>query len=210
MSDDLKREIIQTMLRMRKLHGAHGGGFVGRDDNDDKCGKRGMHALLDKHGMHEMRGMHGRHDMHGKHGMHGMNINSIIILSIIEQESAKHEHPDFSTIIHQYAHISKAAVSMQLKALEQKGLIERTLNHDDMRRFDFRLTASGHELTKKLRSRIDARLEWMIEKMGEADVRELLRLFNKMADVLSEADCGGAEAEVNSASSSDVSESGDA
>jgi DNA-binding MarR family transcriptional regulator len=125
--------------------------------------------------------------LHGPgHHDHSLNLSSIAILRIIEREGSTGEHPDFSTIIQERLHISKPAVSMQFKVLERKGLIEREVNPDDLRRFDVTLTEKGRRQARHLCEVVDARIEQVIKKMGERDLRELLRLVNRFIDLMSE------------------------
>jgi DNA-binding MarR family transcriptional regulator len=170
----------------RNRDSAHNHAHASTQESCQESDRESAHASAQESARN--RAQEGDHDF--AHA-HGFNFNAIIILNIIEQESGKREHPDLSTIIQEQLHITKPAVSMQLKTLERKGLIERAVNPDDLRRFDFKLTQRGQQIARHLRCGVDNRLQHLIEKMGVKDLRELLRLLNKMMDIMQD---GGKEA----------------
>jgi DNA-binding MarR family transcriptional regulator len=123
----------------------------------------------------------------------GFTVSTLEILRAIENGAASGETKPgetgeggsgFAAELQARLHVSKAAISQNLMALEKKGLITRTVNPRDLRRFDFSLTEKGKHITAHLRHHMDRHLDEALEGMGEQDVRELIRLLNKFFDIL--------------------------
>jgi DNA-binding MarR family transcriptional regulator len=90
----------------------------------------------------------------------------------------------FAEELQKYLHVSKAAISQNLMALEKKGLITRAVNPHDLRRFDFALTEKGKTFADHLHQHLDHSMDEFLTRMGERDTREYIRLFNKLADIM--------------------------
>lgn len=66
--------------------------------------------------------------------------------------------------------VSPAAMSKLLSRIERDGLIERTPSDDDRRRVGLTLTAEGHRLLRRVRSR---RTAWLAARLGELAADDL-------------------------------------
>jgi DNA-binding MarR family transcriptional regulator len=66
--------------------------------------------------------------------------------------------------------VSPAAMSKLLSRLERDGLIERTPSDADRRRVGLKLTADGHRLLRRVRSR---RTAWLATRLDELDADDL-------------------------------------
>lgn len=93
---------------------------------------------------------------------------------------------DLSEVIHS----SKSATSKMLKTIEDKGYIERVVDSTDRRIVYVTLSTKGKEIIHHAISAMKYFADCTIEKLGEEDTRDLIRLLNKfyqaMSDVISE------------------------
>ncbi len=83
-------------------------------------------------------------------------------------------------------HISKPSVTQQINALEKKGLITRIQNPDDKRAAYLNFTEKGRALTEKMIQSFHRSFEDMRDFLGEADMRTLIMLLEKLTDYLNE------------------------
>lgn len=83
-------------------------------------------------------------------------------------------------------HVAPPAVSRTLRALEQRGLIERTVDRDDRRTTYIVLTEKGEETRSCYARQFQAYSERVFRRMGEEDMETLFRLWNRFADLLAE------------------------
>lgn len=84
-------------------------------------------------------------------------------------------------------HMTPSAVSQILKALEEKGLIERHRNADDNRVVTIVLTEEGERLAAEVEAMHDAHLGDLIDAIGEDDANELIRIVGKIIDHYSDS-----------------------
>lgn len=82
--------------------------------------------------------------------------------------------------------ISKSAVSQMLSSLEKKGFIERHISETDRRHIDLKLTDKGLAILKEYKKSTFDFLNCLSEKMGEADMAELLDLLKKLSSSINE------------------------
>ena len=83
---------------------------------------------------------------------------------------------------------SAARLSAIIKSLESKGLVERVQNEDDKRSAIIALTADGYKHFMELQQQIIMNALTIIEKLGEDDVHELLRIMNSLAKIADETE----------------------
>jgi len=83
-------------------------------------------------------------------------------------------------------HISKSAISQNLNTLEEKGLITRTINQNDKRKFDFELTDEGRAVSKRILERSNQRIAQVLELMGTEDIRTFIHLMDKLNVIIQE------------------------
>ncbi len=86
----------------------------------------------------------------------------------------------------QFQHISKNTVSSLLDSLEKQGLIERTLNTADKRKFDIRLTRAGRDLIKKTLPNHSACLTQTFAALTIEEQNALLKSLQKLRQSLAE------------------------
>ncbi len=88
--------------------------------------------------------------------------------------------------IKEYLSISKGAVSQKLSSLEKKGYIQRTINENNRRNLIITLTPKGKTLMKNHYSKFSNKLEKIVNRLGQDNVREIIQLVNKMTEITNE------------------------
>ena len=82
---------------------------------------------------------------------------------------------------------SLPAISQRVTALEEKGFVERVADPADRRVTGLRLTAEGRREMDAAFLQFSGILSRAAERVGEQDMRILLRLMGELADALEEA-----------------------
>lgn len=82
--------------------------------------------------------------------------------------------------------ITKPATSKMLNMLEEKGYIERTSNKSDRRVVYVKVTEEGNEFLKEQNRKFEKFTCKVVEKMGEEDTDNLIRLLDKLYHVIEE------------------------
>lgn len=82
--------------------------------------------------------------------------------------------------------ITKPATSKMLNLLEEKQYIERSSNKNDRRVVYVKITKDGDEFLKNQNKKFENLTCQLIEKMGEEDIDNLIRLFGKLYDAIEE------------------------
>lgn len=80
--------------------------------------------------------------------------------------------------------ISMSAVSQILSSLGKRGLIERNMSEADRRKIAVRLTPQGEEIILRSRRQLEALLCQIVERLGEADAREFVRICGRMYEII--------------------------
>ena len=83
-------------------------------------------------------------------------------------------------------HITKPAVTHMLNSFEKNGYITRSIDANDRRRIDIKLTGKGKELVKTHKKSYDGFLNLILTRFGESNIRDFVRLFNRFADIIAE------------------------
>lgn len=78
--------------------------------------------------------------------------------------------------------VSSARIAATLNSLEKKGWITRTIDPQDRRRVLISLTESGKERAKALDKEHMAVVVSMLQRIGEQDAQELVRIIRKMTE----------------------------
>jgi len=85
-----------------------------------------------------------------------------------------------------YLCVSKAAVSQMLGTLERRGLVTRETDPDNRRTIIVKLTEGGRETILRHERGFDAFIGMMVDRFGETDTRDIIRLIYKFADITEE------------------------
>lgn len=75
--------------------------------------------------------------------------------------------------------VSAARIAAMLRSLELKKLIERVCDEKDKRRVTVRITEGGKEFVESVSDTVSKRAQNLLERLGEQDAREFLRLLKK-------------------------------
>ncbi len=80
--------------------------------------------------------------------------------------------------------VSSPAVSRMVGTLEEKGYIGRGTGKEDRRNTYITLTEKGKEAKAASEAALCGLMERVTLRMGERDMEELLRLWNRLADIM--------------------------
>lgn len=86
--------------------------------------------------------------------------------------------------IQENMYISKPAVSQTLNSLEKKGYIVREIDTQDRRKISVQPTNEGKEVLNRSAMTYDEKIQYLSEQLGQEDMETLLRLLNKLADIV--------------------------
>ena len=86
------------------------------------------------------------------------------------------------------SHLTPARVANVLRALEEKGWIERSHDTEDRRRVTVTLTEQGEAERARRRAEFDAHGAEFLRELGEQDVREALRILKRCNEIVSTRD----------------------
>jgi len=104
-------------------------------------------------------------------------------------------------------HVSLPAVSQQLRTLENKGLIERTITAKDRRIALVSLTPAGCEVLRAVKQHTDILLDKILQHVGEDNIRQYIELSKMIMESLDPAEgvpfCGGFHEKCDPPSKSD-------
>lgn len=79
--------------------------------------------------------------------------------------------------------VTAARVTAIIHALEHKDLVERISNGNDKRKVTVQITEKGKTVVEGLRSEALHHSEIIMEKIGENDTHEFLRIMNKIIEI---------------------------
>lgn len=79
--------------------------------------------------------------------------------------------------------VKSSAISRTLKNLEEKGLIERTVNKADRRNTYVELTERGNVVLKECKNTVDELMEAVFTRMKQEDVEELIKYLEELYQI---------------------------
>lgn len=80
--------------------------------------------------------------------------------------------------------VTPSAISRMLRGLEEKGLIERSVDKNDRRNTYVFLTEKGDKAREKIEDHMNEFAKRVIATMGEDDSKMLINLCNKLIDTM--------------------------
>ncbi|NLE90427.1 MAG: MarR family transcriptional regulator [Dehalococcoidales bacterium] len=92
--------------------------------------------------------------------------------------------------IRTYLQVTKGAVSQMLGSLEKKGFINRDIDKSNRRNLIVTLTPEGRQILEQQYSAFSDRLETIISRLGEDDVRQMVGIVNRMIEITNELNGG--------------------
>lgn len=82
--------------------------------------------------------------------------------------------------------ISRGAISQIASNLEKKGYLVRETDKNNRRKQIVTLTSEGREAMQQAEAEFDEVLTAFLTQLGERDSHEMVRLFNRFADIAEE------------------------
>lgn len=102
------------------------------------------------------------------------------------EAAGKVEQGTSITLLSEKMHVSKPAVSRMVKELEKKEYVVRVTSQSDKRMVFVATTSKGKAVVEKAKKEAILLISQMGEKLGESDSKELIRLLNRMHDIVNE------------------------
>lgn len=121
----------------------------------------------------------------------GLNMTELILMNSFADNTADSENNVGSSDIREYLSITKGAVSQMLGSLEKKGFINRDIDKSNRRNLIVTLTPEGRQVLERQYNEFSDRLEKIISRLGENDVRQMVTIVNRMIEITNEIDRGG-------------------
>lgn len=146
------------------------------------------HGHMHRHDHHHGAGHHEKDGFHKEmHGAFDINPGEMFFMKeIIARKSNGESSGNWLSSMSDHLHVSKAAVSQMLGSLERKGYITREPNPDNRREIIVSVTKDGEKRVDEIQRLFDKKTDMFIERFGVEDTKELIRLIEKMTDVLGE------------------------
>lgn len=82
--------------------------------------------------------------------------------------------------------ISRPLVTSIINSLEEKEFITRTIDEVDKRKFKINITQKGKKFLDKERKNRYQKVNYLLEKLGEEDSKQLLRIIKKCSSIMKE------------------------
>lgn len=101
-------------------------------------------------------------------------------------EISKHNNMITPSELSEILEVSRPAITPFLNSLEANGYIKREISAEDRRSIFISLTKKGRELESRTKQRKQLLLESFIEKLGENDAKELMRIMKKAEIIIKE------------------------
>ena len=112
-----------------------------------------------------------------------ISMGEIALMKSLEDKSFHSGEEELSSNVHNRLHITKPAISQMYKTLEKKGYITREIDTSDRRKIIASLTPEGREILKGMMMNANRMLDEIIARLGVEDTRQLIELFNRLADI---------------------------
>lgn len=153
-----------------------------------------LHALFVLKNLHfHRRGQrkHGAGEPHRHHSFRAegfdLNVPELVLLKQLKLREENGESGG-ALLSEMCAHlsVSKAAVSQMLSGLEKRGFITRETDPENRRTIIVQPTAKGIEAARGFERHFDNHIGKLIERFGEDDTREIIRLIYKFVDIAME------------------------
>lgn len=82
--------------------------------------------------------------------------------------------------------IAPSAVSRMLRNLSERGFIDRKVDENDRRNTYVSLTPEGERVREEVAQKMNEMTENVLDKMGHEDTKKLIKLINKLANLVEE------------------------
>ncbi|MDR0852897.1 MAG: MarR family transcriptional regulator [Clostridiales Family XIII bacterium] len=108
---------------------------------------------------------------------------SFVEIAMMHHATTPHEH---ISGMQDFLFVSKPAISQMLGKLEKKGYVTRETDKENRRKVNVSLTKRGEAVLDTAQEEMNEMVNNLISSFGEDDTLELIRLVNKLADVVDE------------------------
>ena len=112
-----------------------------------------------------------------------ISMGEIALMKSLENKPFHSGKNDLPSNVHNNLHITKPAISQMYNTLEKKGYIIREIDTSDRRKIIATLTPEGREVLKGMMKAANGMLDEVITRLGEEDTKQLIELFNRLADI---------------------------
>ena len=106
-----------------------------------------------------------------------LNKTETVVLFFISKDENVYFNPSF---LSDKVGLSRPSITLALNSLEDSGYIERILDKEDRRRMKVILTDKGKKLIHKGQEKMYEQVYHMIDRLGEKDTLELIRITTKL------------------------------
>lgn len=115
-----------------------------------------------------------------------LDLTTLSLMKSIEDNSPNSNNNVYMFDLQDELRISRGAISQIASNLEKKGYLVRETDKNNRRKQIVTLTAEGREAMRQADAEFDKVLTAFFTRLGEHDAHEMVRLFNRFADIAEE------------------------
>lgn len=115
-----------------------------------------------------------------------LDLTTLSLMKSIEDNSLDSDHNIYMFDLQDELRISRGAISQIASNLEKKGYLVRETDKNNRRKQIVTLTSEGREAMRQSDAEFDKVLTAFLTQLGEHDAHEMVRLFNRFADIAEE------------------------
>ncbi len=115
-----------------------------------------------------------------------LDLTTLSLMKSIEDNSPDSDHNIYMFDLQDELRISRGAISQIASNLEKKGYLVRETDKNNRRKQIVTLTSEGREAMRQSDAEFDEMLTAFLTQLGEHDAHEMVRLFNRFADIAEE------------------------
>ncbi|WP_223820772.1 MarR family winged helix-turn-helix transcriptional regulator [Bacillus sp. S3] len=112
----------------------------------------------------------------------GYNPSEFKVLATIQQGANEKDSGMKVSEISQLLHVTPPTVTQIINTLEKDGLVERTIDPEDRRAVNIKLSPAGMVVTANARKRFTETFLGLIDYLGEKESEQLAELLSKVQD----------------------------
>lgn len=118
----------------------------------------------------------------------GISKGEFVTLTILAEFQKEHpkEEGVYVSYIAKKQGVANSQISRMLKGLEEEGLIGRKVAKEDRRNTYVFLTNHGNHVLEELKRKMEQHYCRVMERYGEKNMEELIRLFNELVNIMEE------------------------
>lgn len=114
----------------------------------------------------------------------GITRGTFVALSLLVDAEMQGEAGLYVSQLAEQLHVSSPAVSRLLGSMEKQGLIQRAVHPQSRRNTTVTLTPQGRQSHQVIHTALEAQAQAFTQQMGEADMAQLLTLWNRLTDIM--------------------------